>query len=93
MPFFIFRKPMHSMYRVQATGYFRLRFVDAGHGASDWDDLHLYRRVRAVIGICHCPSESDLRTSYNAFMRHVAAYPYTAQAASPLPAARHPPLE
>ena len=37
-----------------------LRFVEAGGGISDWDDLYPQRRVRASIGICHCPSEQNL---------------------------------
>eukprot|EP00966_Prymnesium_polylepis_P284237 6566114-Prymnesium_polylepis.1 len=62
------------------SGSLRFRFLDAGRGSSDWDQLHAHRRVRAVIGICHCPSETDLRASYAAFLaRHVAEFPYMAQ--------------
>lgn len=65
--------------RFQATGYFSLSFVD-GQGTSEWDELHLYRRVRTVIGIYHCACDSDLRVSYHAFKRYVEQFRYATQA-------------
>ncbi|KAL1507542.1 hypothetical protein AB1Y20_007164 [Prymnesium parvum] len=61
-------------------GCLHVHFVDAPPGASDWGELHSHRRVRAVIGLCHCPSEADLRASYAAFIAtQVALFPYTSQ--------------
>ena len=60
-------------------GAIRLRFVDAGGGVSDWDGLYPQRRVRAVIGLCHCPSEPDLGSSFAALVRQIEAFPHTAQ--------------
>ena len=53
----------------EGQGVLRLRFVAGPATApSDWDDLHANRRVRAVVGLCHCPSEADLRVAYLDFV-------------------------
>ena len=58
----------------QRSGTVRLRFLEAGGGASDWDDLYPQRRVRAVVGLAHFPSERNLGQSFRSFMRRVAEF-------------------
>ena len=56
-------------------GVLQLRYV-AGAAAkpSDWDDLHAHRRVRAVVGICHCLVESDLIAAYSDFAAQLTRF-------------------
>ena len=63
----------------QRRGTLRLRFLEVGGGPSDWDDLHSQRRVRAVVGLCHSPSEANLSDAFRAFMGRVQEFPSTAQ--------------
>ena len=60
-------------------GTLRLLFVEAGGGPSDWDELYPQRRVRAMVGICHCPAEHDLYTSYRAFVQQASSFPSVTQ--------------
>ena len=57
-------------------GVLRLRFV-AGPASdvvrSEWEDLHAHRRVRAIVGLCHCPSESDLQEAVRLFSQKPSA--------------------
>ena len=63
----------------QRHGTLRLRFLQSGGGPSEWEELYPQRRVRAVVGLCHSPSEDDLGGAFRAFMRRVEAFPATAQ--------------
>ena len=60
-------------------GKLRLRFVEAGGGPSDWDELYPQRRVRAVVGLCHFPCERNLSESFRSFMQRVEDFPSTTQ--------------
>jgi hypothetical protein len=62
----------------ERRGAFKLHFVEAGGGISDWDELYPHRRVRAVIGLCHFPSSVELGASYGAFVQRGASLSSTA---------------
>ena len=62
----------------ERRGAFKLHFVEAGGGISDWDELYPHRRVRAVIGLCHFPSSVELGASYGAFVHRGASFSNTA---------------
>ena len=70
---------LFSITHGQSRGTLSIRFLEAGGGASDWDDLYPQRRVRAVVGLCHFPCERDLGRSFRAFMRRVEDFPSTTQ--------------
>lgn len=64
----------------QRRGTLNLRFVEVGAGISDWDDLYPHQRVRAVVGICHCPSERNLGRSFHTFMQKgTEGFPHMSQ--------------
>ena len=54
-------------------GVLRLRFV-AGPASdvvrNEWEDLHAHRRVRAIVGLCHCPCESNLQEAVRSLSRN-----------------------
>lgn len=61
-------------------GCLHFRFVGEDRSLSDWDELMSHRRVRAVIGICHCPSENDLQAPYTSFIaRCREKFPHSTQ--------------
>ena len=54
-----------------ARGFLRLHFVDesvTNARSVEWQSLHAHLRVRAAVGICHCPREADLRAAYREFV-------------------------
>ncbi|KAI3683970.1 hypothetical protein L1987_84487 [Smallanthus sonchifolius] len=44
------------------SGNLRFKYVIGESPPSPWEDFQAYRKIHAVIGICHCPSSPDLET-------------------------------
>ncbi|KAG6494566.1 hypothetical protein ZIOFF_042324 [Zingiber officinale] len=42
------------------TGSIRFKFMLGGSPPSPWEDFQSCRKILAVIGLCHCPSSTDL---------------------------------
>ncbi|KAG0456664.1 hypothetical protein HPP92_024544 [Vanilla planifolia] len=42
------------------SGSLRFKYIVGGAPASPWEDFQAYRKILAVIGVCHCPVSPDL---------------------------------
>lgn len=44
------------------SGTLLFKYVIGGSEPSPWEEFQAYRKIHGVIGICHCPSNSDLES-------------------------------
>ncbi|KAL5713147.1 hypothetical protein ACHQM5_015252 [Ranunculus cassubicifolius] len=56
------------------SGCLRFKFMIGGSNPSAWEDFQSYRKILAVIGICHCPSSPDLEVVGEQFLEACKGY-------------------
>ncbi|XP_076957644.1 trafficking protein particle complex II-specific subunit 120 homolog isoform X2 [Bidens hawaiensis] len=56
------------------SGTLRFKYVIGESPPSPWEDFQAYRKIHAVIGICHCPSSPDLESVLLQFVEACNGY-------------------